>query len=97
MMLDYVLRLLLLVPLVAGMAFAAIWLWKRVQPGMSIGSRERAVRVIDAVPLGTTGRLAVVEFGGKRLLVGVSRGAITLLSETAAPKVFPVIGDDALD
>lgn len=85
MMTAYILKLILLVPLVGAMAFGALWLWRKVQPGMALGQRERMVQIVDAVPLGTTGRLAVVEFGGKRLLVAVSRGTVQLLSEAAAP------------
>ena len=82
MMTAYILKLILLVPLVGGLAFAAVWLWRKVQPGMALGQRERMVQVVDAVPLGTTGRLAVVEFGGKRILLAVSRGNVQLLSES---------------
>jgi len=89
MMTAYILKLILLVPLVGAMAFGALWLWRKAQPGMALGQRERLVQIVDAVPLGTTGRLAVVEFGGKRLLVAVSRGQVQLLSESA-PQPFTV-------
>lgn len=86
MMTAYLLRLVLLLPLVAGLAFGALWLWRRVQPGMSgFGPRERAVKIVDAVPMGTMGRLAVVEFAGKRYLVGVSRGRMDLIAEAEMP------------
>ena len=81
MMTAYILKLILMVPLVGGLAFGALWLWRKVQPGMALGQRERLVRLVDAVPLGATGRLAVVEFGDKRLLLAVSRGGVQLLSE----------------
>lgn len=86
MMTAYILRLLILLPLVAGMAFGALWLWRRVQPGAAFGSRERAVKVVDAVPMGAMGRLAVVEFSGKRYLVGVSRGRMDLIAEGEIPE-----------
>ncbi len=80
-MTEYLLRLLVLLPLVAGLAFGALWLWRKAQPGMAFGQRERLVKIVDAIPMGTTGRLAVVEFAGKRLLVAVSRGNIALIAE----------------
>jgi flagellar protein FliO/FliZ len=86
-MTAYLLRLIVLLPLVAGMAFGALWLWRRVQPGLALGQRDRAVKLVDAIPMGATGRLAVVEFAGKRLLLAVSRGRIELLSEA------PIVGD----
>ena len=82
MMTAYILKLLLMVPIVGGMAFGALWLWRKVQPGMALGQRERLVNVVDGVPLGTTGRLAVVEFGDKRLLLAISRGTVQLLTES---------------
>ncbi len=80
-MTEYLLRLLVLLPLVAGLAFGALWLWRKAQPGMAFGQRERLVKIVDAIPMGATGRLAVVEFAGKRLLVAVSRGNIALIAE----------------
>lgn len=85
-MTTYILKLLVLVPLVGAMAFGALWLWRKVQPGMALGNREKLINVLDATPLGATGRLAVVEFSGKRLLLAVTRtGGVQLLSEGAAP------------
>ncbi len=86
MFVDYILKLVVMVPLVAGLAFGALWLWRKVQPGMMAGqNRDRLVKVVDAVPLGTTSRLAVVEFEGKRLLLAVTRGDIKLLSDGGTP------------
>jgi flagellar protein FliO/FliZ len=88
MMVDYLLRLLLLVPLVGGLAFGSLWLWRKLQPGMAIGKSDRAIKVIDAIPMGTTGRLAVVEFANRRILISVSRGRIEKLAEAPAEGVF---------
>jgi flagellar protein FliO/FliZ len=85
MMGAYLLRLLLLVPLVGGLAVLTLWLYRKLQPGMSFGNRERAVRVIDAVPMGPMSRLAVVEFAGRRFLIAVSRGRVDKIAETEAP------------
>ena len=87
MMLAYILKLILLVPLVGGMAYAALWLWRKAQPGMALRQQTRLVKVVDAVPLGATGRLAVVEFGDRHLLLSVSRGSVQLLSEHAPAAV----------
>lgn len=81
----YLLQLFLMVVLVGGMAVLSLWLYRKLQPGMSFGQRERAVRVIDAVPMGPMSRLAVVEFAGKRFLIAVSRGRVDTIAETPAP------------
>jgi flagellar protein FliO/FliZ len=94
MMLDYILRLLLLVPLVGGLAFGSLWLWRKLQPGVAMGQRVRAIKVIDAVPIGATGRLAVVEFANKRILIAVSRGRIEKLAEAPMDGVFIMPDED---
>nr|WP_083434282.1 flagellar biosynthetic protein FliO [Sphingomonas sp. Y57] len=95
MMLDYLLRLLLLVPLVAGLAYGSLWLWRKLQPGIAIGNRERAIRIVDALPMGTTGRLAVVEFANRHILVAVSRGRIEKIAEAPADGAFVLPDEDA--
>ena len=94
MMLDYLLRLLLLVPLVGGLAFGSLWLWRKLQPGIAIGNRERAVKIVDAIPMGATGRLAVVEFANRHILISVSRGRIEKIAEAPADGVFVLPDED---
>jgi flagellar protein FliO/FliZ len=93
MMLAYILKLIILIPLVGGLAFGALWLWRKVQPGMAFSQREKAVKLVDAIPLGTSGRLAVVDFADKRLLVAVTRTGIQLIAETPAVATFEVPAD----
>jgi flagellar protein FliO/FliZ len=82
-MFEYILRLAILLPLVGGMAWGSLWLWRRVQLGLPVqGTPDRVVRVVDAVPLGTGTKLAVVRFDGRDLLVAVSRGQVSLISES---------------
>lgn len=80
---TYLLNVVVMLALVAGMAVGTLWLLRKLQPGMSsLGQKDRLVRIVDAVPVGMTGgRIAVVEFEGKRILVGVSRGRMDVLGE----------------
>jgi flagellar protein FliO/FliZ len=81
-MLEYILRLFILVPMVGGLAWGSLWLWRKAQAGLpSAGAQQRPARVIDVVSLGTSGKLVVLEFGGRKLLVSASRGQIALLAE----------------
>jgi flagellar protein FliO/FliZ len=81
-MFEYILRLFILVPMVGGLAWGSLWLWRKTQMGLPLqGSNIRAAQVIDAVPLGPGNKLAVVAFGGRELLVAVSRTGITLIAE----------------
>ncbi|MBU0555173.1 flagellar protein FliO/FliZ [Sphingobium sp. B2D3A] len=79
----YFLKLLIMLPLVGGMAYGALWLWRKYQPGMlGAGQRDRMVKLVDVLPMGTLGKLAVVEFEGKRLLLSVSRGKVEKIAES---------------
>jgi flagellar protein FliO/FliZ len=81
---EYLLRLFLLVPLIGGLAWGSLWLWRRVQLGLPLKSApDRAVRIIDVVTLGANGKLAVVEFRGREILIGISRSGITRVAEEA--------------
>lgn len=85
-MLEYILRLLILLPLVGGMAWGSLWLWKRVQTGVPLvggNAKPRAVEMVDVLPLGPGSKLAVVEFAGQRILVAVSRSGITRIADDA--------------
>jgi len=78
----YFLKLLILLPMVGGMAYGALWLWRKYQPGMLAGQGDRAAKLVEALPMGTFGKLAVVEFEGKRLLLAVTRGRIEKIAES---------------
>ena len=82
-MTEYILRLFILIPMVGGLAWGSLWLWRRVQLGLPVqGAATRPARMIDVMPLGTSGKLAVVEFGGRELLIAVSRTQISLIAES---------------
>jgi flagellar protein FliO/FliZ len=86
----YIIKLVILIPLVAGLAWGSLWLWRRAQQGIgAAGRRERLITLLDATPLGATAKLAVVEFEGKRLLLAVSRTGVQLINEAGAPGTLP--------
>lgn len=77
-MLEYLLRLVLLLPLVGGLAWGSLWMWKRLQTGLpGAVSQDRHIRLVEVLPIGAGSKLAVVEFGGKQHLLAVGRGAVT--------------------
>lgn len=81
----YFIKLIILLPLVGGMAYGALWLWRKYQPGLLGAQGDRAIKILEMLPMGTFGKLAVVEFDGKRLLVSVTRGRIEKLAEGGQP------------
>jgi flagellar protein FliO/FliZ len=68
----------LFLAVIAVLGLAVWWLRRRLVPGASRGS---GARVIPVAMLGTRERIAVVEFEGRRLLVGVTPQQITMLCE----------------
>ncbi|HTU10066.1 MAG TPA: flagellar biosynthetic protein FliO [Allosphingosinicella sp.] len=86
----YVIKLAILIPLVGGLAWGSLWLWRRAQQGIgAAGRRERLVTLLDATPLGATAKLAVVEFEGRRLLLAVSRTGVQLVADGSDPAPAP--------
>ena len=82
-MFEYILRLFILVPLVGGLAWGSLWLWRRMQLGLPItASATKPARMIDIIPAGTGAKLAVVEFGDRQLLIAISRSQISLIAES---------------
>ncbi len=80
-MTEYFLRLLILVPLIGGLAWGSLWAWKRLQLGLPVRTPvDRPARIVDVLTMGTAGKLAVVAFEGKTLLVAASRQGITLIA-----------------
>jgi flagellar protein FliO/FliZ len=84
-MLDYILRLLIMVPLVGAMAWGSLWLWRKTQLGVNLGGKnERVVEVIDGALLGSGAKLAVVRYRDRELLLAVNRTQTVLLAEDKA-------------
>jgi flagellar protein FliO/FliZ len=80
-MTAYILKLILLVPLVCGLAWGCLWLWKRAQAGLLAqgGDDARALKVVEVASLGPQTRLALIECDGRRLLIGQSRAGLVAL------------------
>lgn len=78
----YFMKLLVLLPLLGVMIYGSLWLWRKYQPNMLGAQGDRSIKILEMLPMGTFGKLAVVEFDGKRLLVSVTRGRIEKLAES---------------
>lgn len=86
----YLLKLLVLLPLIAALAWGSLKLAARMQArfgGAPDGSR--AVRVIETTMLSPTLKLAVIEFHGREILVSASRQGLTRLAEAPARELAP--------
>jgi flagellar protein FliO/FliZ len=84
-MLWYVVKLILLLPLIGGMIWGSLKLAQRLQGkfGMPQGG-TRAIKIVETTMLSPTMRLAVIEFHGREILVSTSRNGLTRLAEAPA-------------
>ena len=58
------------------------WVEKlRAKLSRGLGDVPRFAKVVQALPLGPGSRLLVVEFGGRRLLIGQARTGLVRLGE----------------
>ena len=81
----YVLKLLILLPLIGGMIWGSLYLAKRMQGRIGApAGNAKAVRVVETTMLSPTLKLAVIEFHGREILVSTSRHGLTRLAEAPA-------------
>jgi len=81
MLWTYILKLFVLLPLVCGLMVGCLWLWRRLESRMPGQPANRTIKVQETMMLSPGLRLAVIEFEGKRLLVSVARGGVTLIDK----------------
>lgn len=88
----YVLKLLVLLPLIGLLIWGSLKLAQRMQSRFGAPGAAKAVRVVETTMLSPTLKLAVIEFHGREILVSVSRQGLTRLAEAPAR---PAIAGDA--
>jgi flagellar protein FliO/FliZ len=79
MMWSYVLKLVVLLPLVCGLMIGCLYLWRRLESRMPGRPDTRMIAVKETMMISPGLRLAVIDFEGKRLLVSVGRGGVNLV------------------
>ena len=79
MMWAYILKLVVLLPLVCGLMIGCLWLWRRLESRMPGQPANRMLKVTETMMVSAGTKLAVIEFEGRRLLVSVSRNGVSLV------------------
>lgn len=90
-MLWYIVKLLVLLPLLAGLIWGSLWLARKTQASLSARSASKSARLVETTMLAPGMRLAVIEFHGREILVGASKHGLVRLAEAeaATPAVEP--------
>ncbi len=83
-MLWYILKLIILLPLIGFIAWGCLKLAKKMQERAGIGTGSKSIRIVETTMLSPTLKLAVIEFHGREILVSASRGGLTRLAEAPA-------------
>lgn len=84
-MLTYILKLILLLPLIAALAWASLKLAQKAQSRLGTGQTgSKTVRIVETTMLSPALKLAVIEFHGREILVSASRQGLTRLAEAPA-------------
>jgi flagellar protein FliO/FliZ len=86
MMWSYVLKLIVLLPLVCGLMIGCLWAWRKLESRLPGQPADRMLKVVETMMISPGLRLAVLEFEGKKLLISVGRGGVTLVDKLDAPK-----------
>lgn len=86
-MIEYLLKLAIMIPVICGLAWATIRVAKKLQNGVGGNGQGKSARIIETTMLSPTLKLAVIEFHGREILVSASRHGLTRLAEAPAREV----------
>ena len=87
-MIWYLVKLLVLLPLIGGLAWASLKLAQRMQAKLGTPQNAtKSVRIVETTMLSPTLKLAVIEFRGREILVSASRTGLVRLAEAPAREV----------
>ena len=78
----YVLKLVVLLPLVCGLLIGCLYAWRKLEGRLNGGTAQaRLLQVRETMMIAPGTRLAVLDFEGRRLLVSVSRAGVALIDK----------------
>lgn len=81
MLWTYILKLVVLLPLVCGLMVGCLYLWRKFETRMPGKPSSRMIAVRETMMISPGLRLAVIDFEGRRLLVSVGRGGVNLIEK----------------
>jgi flagellar protein FliO/FliZ len=91
-MIEYLLRLALLLPLLGGLIWGSLWLTRYLQTRLSgpAGGEGRHLELVEARLIAPGMKLAVVRFHDRDILLGCTRHGLVRLGEASAAGPEPL-------
>ena len=90
-MLWYLVKLLVLLPVIGLLAWACLVLTRKMQERATLSPGSRSLRIVETLMLSPTQRLAVIAFHDREILVVANRQGLTRLAEAPARPAFDTI------
>jgi len=87
-MLEYLLRLALLLPVLAGLIWGSLWLTRWLQTRLGHTAADdggRRMQLVETSLIAPGMKLAVVRFHDREILLGCTRQGMVRLGEAAVP------------
>jgi flagellar protein FliO/FliZ len=84
MMWSYILKLVVLLPLVCGLLIGCLYLWRKLEARLPGNQGDRMLKVKETMMVSAGTRIAVLEIEGRRILVSVSRNGVSLIDRIDA-------------
>lgn len=93
-MLWYIVKLLILLPLIGGMIWGSLKLSQKFQARFMAAGQGRRIQIVETMMLSPTQKLAVIAFHDREILVSTGRNGMTRLAEVRVDDVPPLADDD---
>ncbi|WP_108812593.1 flagellar biosynthetic protein FliO [Sphingorhabdus sp. Alg231-15] len=72
----YILKLLIMLPLIGLMIYGSLWLYRKYQPQTMMRQNTNSLNIVEVLPVGMNNKLAVVDFEGRKILLSVTRSGV---------------------
>ena len=82
----YIIKLLVLLPVVCGLIFAALWLYRKYQPALGHAQKQCSMKIVETMTLGSFAKLVIVEFDERKILLTVTRGRVERIATDGEPR-----------
>lgn len=80
----YILKLIIMLPLIGLLIYGSLWMYKKYQPQGMMRQSANILHVVETLPMGVQSKLAVVEFAGRKILLSVTRNGVQKIDSTDA-------------